>query len=458
MAETAPVPGVEALRGARLEELLAALAGSPGAIAAASTLTDTFASATGARVVLLYLLEDGERALRLVARTAAGESEPATAAVVRDDDRPQPLFAATMSLFVLAGDAGATGEPADDLAPGTWVLVPLPQPRLSWSSAPIDAAAAAVRAGAGWESFTPSHGERRGRVGLAPFGVAAVQLGVDGDAATVADALSTAATLAGPMLSRGFAVEQYRETAERLDRQRDLLSELIDTLPDPVLLTAAGAATRAPADVRLQNRRARRLFEPPEGADGDAAARGRRAADANARTLGALLAAAGTTAPHELTLSDPADGQELLFELCDHALHGGRLLVLRDVTALRRAGRAARAAGRARPPRRARGDARARPARPHPRLRRGPDRRDRHDGRRRGIEPAGGAAARRRRRRGRAPRREPARVHRVHSRARRRRPRAPRPPHADAPRNGKPAARGGGRRHRRRRVGVRGAL
>jgi PAS domain S-box-containing protein len=339
MAETYRAPGVAALRAERLEELLAALAAAPGVAAAASTLTDAFAGAVGARGVLLYLLEEEERALRLVARSAVGGLDLAPARVAQDDARAQPLFAAAASLFVLSTESGS---PVEGLPGGAWVLVPLPQPRLSWSSAPVDVAAAVRRAGDGWQALTPSHGERRGRVGLAPFGVAAVQLaaGTDADATAAADALVTAATLAGPMLSRGVAVEQYREAAERIDRQRDLLSELIDSLPDPVLLT--GAAARTIGDVLVQNRRAKQLLE----AGPEAGAEERRAADANAQALGTMLATPTTpgSVPRELSLVDPAGAGEQRFEVCDHELRRGedredaRLVVLRDVTALRRAG------------------------------------------------------------------------------------------------------------------------
>src|SRR5207253_1376125 len=96
--------------------------------------------------------------------------------VSRDGDAPQPLFAAALSLVPLATNADA---PPFMLGPGSWLAVPLPQPQLQWSSPPAARALAIERAGPGWRPVTPSHGERRGRVGLAPLGVAAIQLAND---------------------------------------------------------------------------------------------------------------------------------------------------------------------------------------------------------------------------------------------------------------------------------------
>jgi len=345
MAE--PPRDVGALRGERLEAFLAELAAAPGVAAAAQCLTDTFATAAQVPRVLLYVLEEGEAALRLLAGTPRSVhddgSDPAVPQrIVRDEGVPQPLFAAALSLFPLAGDADASHSWPGATA-GAWLALPLPQPQLSWSSAPAAPEVALARAGAGWRPVTPSHGERRGRVGLAPLGVAAIELRDPHDARALVDALLLAATLSGPIVSRGLAVEQYRETAERLDRQRDLLEALVDSLPDPVVLTPPGGWS-AGRGVLVQNRRAARLFDADatRDADGPLDTTSRRAAvSANDAALGDALARDATRTARELALRDPASGAELLFELSDHDLRGAsggdgaRLLVLRDVTALR---------------------------------------------------------------------------------------------------------------------------
>jgi signal transduction histidine kinase len=334
-----------ALRGTRLEAFLAELAAAPGVTAAAQCLTDTFAAAVGARRVLLYVLDEGESALRLLAATprvraaADGADQDVPARVVRDEGVHQPLFAAALSLFPLAGDERSAPP---GLGAGAWLALPLPQPQLSWSSAPVAAEVALQRAGAGWRPVTPSHGERRGRIGLAPLGVAVLRLADPDGAREVVEALLSAATLAGPIVSRGLAVEQYRETAERLDRQRDLLEDVIDSLPDPVVLAPPGGWADG-RGVLVQNRRAARLFDATAAdASEEASSELRREyVAANNAALGEALASGATRQPRELPLRDPASGAELRFELSDHELRGAqdrdgaRLLVLRDVTALR---------------------------------------------------------------------------------------------------------------------------
>jgi len=332
--------GLATLTGERLEAFLAELAAAPGAAAAARCLTDTFAAATGARRVLLYVLDEGETALRLAAGTSRDTAADGRVPehVVRDGDAPQPLFAAALSLVPFASNSDA---PPFALGAGAWLAVPLPQPQLQWSSPPAAKAVAIERAGPGWRPVTPSHGERRGRVGLAPLGVAAIQLANGTDPQAVVETLLPAAALAGPILSRGLAVEQYRDAAERLDRQRDLLTELIDSLPDPVLLVPAGGWPTSRGAL-AQNRRATRLFDEPGSSDIAHDAAHRRIVEANRRALGDALAQGATRVARELALRDP-DGGAPLFELCDHPLHGtrdgrrgdARLLVLRDVTALR---------------------------------------------------------------------------------------------------------------------------
>src|SRR5690348_12071198 len=89
------------LRGPRPAALLAELAAAPGVPAAAQCLTDTLAATADASRVLLYVLDEGEAALRLLAATprrradgdGTGHDGDAPARVVRDDGALQPLFA-----------------------------------------------------------------------------------------------------------------------------------------------------------------------------------------------------------------------------------------------------------------------------------------------------------------------------------------------------------------------------
>ncbi|MBV9881018.1 MAG: PAS domain-containing protein [Gemmatirosa sp.] len=330
-----PTSDAELLRDDRLEEFLGDLAAAPDAVAAGQRLTDAFLRASGAERARLYVLDEGEGALRLAGTSPGGvREENGRSLIARDESHP--FFVAALSLYALAGEPAAAPS---GFEPGVWIAVPLPQPRLSRSSAPVGLDEAGRRAGDGWRLVTMPHGERRRRIGLAPLGVVALHLGDRAaDVRAAVEALMPAATLAGPILSRGLAVEQYRETAERLDRQRDLLSEIIDSLPDPVLLTGATSA-ESDMGVLVQNQRAARLFS----ADGISDARYLAATERNSALLAAVLGGAWRAGgdASELRLTDPATGDELVFEVGDHALggerRGARLLVLRDVTALRAA-------------------------------------------------------------------------------------------------------------------------
>jgi PAS domain S-box-containing protein len=146
------------------------------------------------------------------------------------------------------------------------------------------------------------------------------------------------ATLASPVLARLVALEDSRELVDRLSQQRDRLTLMVDSLPDPVVIT------NATNDIIAQNHRAGRLLHSRED---DSPGR-RRALELNNLLFTSFLSKAAMTGgqqsgPRELNLVDPDEGTDLLFEVLAHPL-GERvgpedavLSVLRDVTDLRRA-------------------------------------------------------------------------------------------------------------------------
>ena len=130
-----------------------------------------------------------------------------------------------------------------------------------------------------------------------------------------------------------------RQTADRATKERDRLTSIIDSLPDPIVITNAAN------DIVVQNARAERLLNTR---DSDSEGR-RRAVEVNNLLFTSYLARAVMTGglqsgPRELNLVDPGEGTDLLFEVLAHPLGGeaeggGAILsVLRDVTDLRRAG------------------------------------------------------------------------------------------------------------------------
>src|SRR5690606_7286300 len=125
----------------------------------------------------------------------------------------------------------------------------------------------------------------------------------------------------------------------QLEQQRDLLTAIVNTLPDPVLITDAGNS------IVLKNRRAESLFTTREG---DSEGR-RRAVEINNLlfssflTRSAIGGGAEVSSGRELNLVDPSEGGDLLFEVLStelpHEISGERanVSVLRDVTDLKRA-------------------------------------------------------------------------------------------------------------------------
>jgi len=121
------------------------------------------------------------------------------------------------------------------------------------------------------------------------------------------------------------------------DQERGLLRQLVDAVTDPILFT------NLEGRVLIANARARQLFVADEGASEGH----RRAVELNQRVFHTALlsSATGGASPvrrRDLSLVDPVEGTDLLFELvCTPAKEPGNppghVCVLRNVTALGRA-------------------------------------------------------------------------------------------------------------------------
>jgi PAS domain S-box-containing protein len=159
------------------------------------------------------------------------------------------------------------------------------------------------------------------------------------DAAEVnesAQALAQLLARLGPLLSRLAQVESLHARGERTGRQRDLLTTIVNAMPDPVLLTDAGN------NIVLSNRRAEQLLlARPDDSEGR-----RRAVQINNLLFSSLLTqttiGAEDVMPRELNLVDAQDGSDLLFEVLSVPVenvggHVGVISVLRDITDLRHA-------------------------------------------------------------------------------------------------------------------------
>jgi PAS domain S-box-containing protein len=173
------------------------------------------------------------------------------------------------------------------------------------------------------------------RLGVAPAGILLFEGPVDDDAAAEA---AEVLALADPIVSRIATLDLAQELADQLAQRRDRLTLMVDSLPDPVVITSAAN------DIIAQNQRAERLLHVR---DDDSPGR-RRAIELNNLLFTSFLSKAAMagvqqSGARELNLVDPDEGNDLLFEVLAHPL-GERvgpedavLSVLRDVTDLRRA-------------------------------------------------------------------------------------------------------------------------
>ena len=152
-----------------------------------------------------------------------------------------------------------------------------------------------------------------------------------------AEQLATQLAGVAGLLERFAELDRLREGREQVEQQRDLLTTIVNALPDPVLITDADNS------ILLENRRAEALFTTAEG-DSDGR---RRAVEINNLLFSSFLtrsSIAGTDAnSRELNLVDPTEGGDLLFEILTTPLPSSMVgdkamvSVLRDVTDLKRA-------------------------------------------------------------------------------------------------------------------------
>ncbi|HET7322146.1 MAG TPA: ATP-binding protein [Longimicrobiaceae bacterium] len=153
------------------------------------------------------------------------------------------------------------------------------------------------------------------------------------DLACVAESLREA----GPLLGQLVELDRLRRSSRQVEQQRDLLTTIVNSLPDPVVITDVEN------NVLLENRRAESLFSTREGDTGGR----RRAVEINNLLFSSFLTRSTIGGPEpnsrELNLVDPSEGGDLLFEVLTTALppslagETSMISVLRDVTDLKRA-------------------------------------------------------------------------------------------------------------------------
>jgi len=310
-----------------LAGLLSALAEAPDFAAAATYLLTRLAEASGASRACFLRLDEPMEMLGLVAAIGFDAESPELS--VRLGDRSSPLVVSALSLAAVRG-RGPLGPPV--LAPlRSWMLLPMPRPWSRGAPEPMPLPQAAELAAAHGATVL----DTEPRAASAPFALVVLA-----DAAGEMDAGSALemVSLAGPLMRKLADLGHARERARTLEGQRQRLTLMVDSLPDPIVITNAAN------DIIASNHRAARLLR---SRDDDSPGR-RRALELNNLLFSSFLSKAAMSASHqsgprELNLVDPDEGNDLLFEVLAHPL-GERvgpedavLSVLRDVTDLRRA-------------------------------------------------------------------------------------------------------------------------
>ena len=316
-------PGDRAVAG-----LLSALAEAPDFAAAASFFLTHVVEITKASKACILRLDAAHEHIELVSTLGFDADPPRVAIPI--SDLSSPLVICALTLAPVQGD---TPSPLRSLGLSeSWVALPLSQPRFRGAPEILGFQRGAELVGSPSIKLleTPER-----RLGSAPAGVVLVEGVVEG---AVLDEVLELVTLASPVLAQLVALEDSRQLVERLGQQRDRFTLMVDSLPDPVVITNAAN------DIIAQNHRAGRLLHARED---DSSGR-RRALELNNLLFTSFLSKAAMTGghqsgPRELNLVDPDEGNDLLFEVLAHPL-GERvgpedavLSVLRDVTDLRRA-------------------------------------------------------------------------------------------------------------------------
>jgi PAS domain S-box-containing protein len=309
--------------------LLSALAEAPDLLAAATFLLTDILAATGARRALLLQFDTDEEQLVLVAQAGTDESTPMEYAI---GERSHPWMVSTLTLTPVFNDG--VGKSAGRVPFDVWTALPMPRPH--YRGAPAiwpDSYAAEVLTPLG-ARLAPLENRR---FSSAPGGVVIVDTIVH---ESVLQDVASVVMSAGPVLFRVAAHLDAELGYDRVSRERNRYQQMVDSLPDPVVITDASN------DIMLQNKRAEHLLFITED---DSPGR-RRAVELNNLLFSSFLSRAmiaGTPSggARELNLVDPDEGHDLLFEVLTHPL-GERvgpedsvLSVLRDVTDLRRAAR-----------------------------------------------------------------------------------------------------------------------
>ena len=317
----------------RVAKLLSALAEAPDYGSAASFLLNEVSALTGGAPAAMLRFIPTQDALVFVNQVKL-RPEDARQLPEMLQDRDHPLMVCALALTPVVRESQRVARVGRFGPIHEWTALPMPQPHYRGAPALIpDARAEALLASSGARLIPLT--ERA--FNTAPGGVLVLARVLDDQA--IRD-LAEITMMAGSILARVASLEWWKDQGDRLNRERDRLTLMVDSLPDAVVITNAAN------DIIAQNRRAEHLLAFGED---DSPGR-RRAVETNNLFFTSFLSRAAMVGAgfrsgeaRELNLVDPDEGGDLLFEVLAHPL-GERvgpedavLSVLRDVTDLRRA-------------------------------------------------------------------------------------------------------------------------
>ena len=282
----------------------------------------------GSQCGALLFIDPAAEALTAASLLGGSPNDELTSIPLGDLSHPWVAAALAMRPARSRHDHAAMGR----LPIAEWIALPLPQTYARSAPSPLQPRNAAELLRSSGAEIIPA----TTRAGQSPGGV--VVLDAANLPETAVDQLVRLASLSGPVLSRLALIGAARRENDHLRQISSRLTLMLNALPDPVVITDAAN------NILVQNERAEHLLATRES---DSPGR-RRALELNnllftSGLARALMTGDVRTAPRELTLVDPLEGVELLFELLSHPLgasvesEGVVLSVLRDVTDLRRA-------------------------------------------------------------------------------------------------------------------------
>ena len=313
--------------------MLSALAEAPDYASAVSFLLNELSSLAGGPAAAMLRFVPAQEALVFVDQVRL-RGDDARQLPEQIEDRNHPLMVSALALTPVVRESSRVARVGRFGPLHDWTALPMPQPHFRGAPAIMPDSQAEQLLAASGARLVPL---RDRAFNTAPGGVVLIATPLD-DAS--ARDLADITMMAGSILSRLSALQWWKDQGDRLTRERDRLTLMVDSLPDAVVITNAAN------DIIAQNRRAEHLLAVNED---DSAGR-RRAVEMNNLLFTSFLSRAAMVGSgmrgseaRELNLVDPDEGGDLLFEVLAHPL-GERvgpedavLSVLRDVTDLRRA-------------------------------------------------------------------------------------------------------------------------